>query len=141
MTKAPTGPEQASPALESPNWSRRLLVFLRVVAGLMMLKGLYHWSTVLGVGVSAANTFENRSLAWQTATVFFAVIDLFAAVGLWMTAAWGGVIWLTGVMSMIAVEVFFPQIYGGSLIVVVTEFALIAGYVALTLLAARERPP
>ena len=47
-----------------------------------MLKGLYHWSRVCGIGVDATDVFEYHSIAWQAATVFFAVIDLVAAVGL-----------------------------------------------------------
>ena len=47
--------------------------------------------------------------------MFFAVIDLVAAVGLWLAAAWGAVIWLTAVASMVAVEIFFPQVFGGEL--------------------------
>jgi hypothetical protein len=50
------------------------------------------------------------------------------------------VLWLTSVISMATVEVLFPQIYGGSLFVVVLEMAMLAAYLALTLLAAREQP-
>ena len=71
------------------------MLFLRVMAGVSMLKGLYHWAHVCGIGVEPDELFENHSIAWQTATVFFAVIDLVAAVGLWLAAAWGAVIWLT----------------------------------------------
>ena len=65
-------------------------------------------------------------MPWQTATVFFAVIDLVAAVGLWLAAAWGAVVWLTAAVSMAAVELFFPQVYRrrGSLVVIV-EVALL----------------
>ena len=48
--------------------------------------------------------------------MFFAVIDLVAAVGLWLAAAWGAVIWLTAVASMLAVEIFFPQVFGGGML-------------------------
>ena len=41
---------------------------------------------------------------------------------------------------MATVEVLFPQIYGGSLWVVVIEMALLAAYLVLALLAAREQP-
>jgi hypothetical protein len=71
------------------HWTWRLVFFLRVMAGVSMLKGLYHWSQVLGIGVAPDEVFETHSIAWQTATVFFAVIDLVAAVGLWLAAAWG----------------------------------------------------
>ena len=55
-------------------------------------------------------------MPWQAATIFFAVIDLVAAVGLWLAAAWGGVVWLTAAISMAAIELFFPQVYGGRLV-------------------------
>ena len=55
--------------------------------------------------------------------MFFAVIDLVAAVGLWLAAAWGAVVWLTAVVSMVAVEMFFPQVYGGGMITVVRRGA------------------
>lgn len=88
-------------------WTRRLVIFLRVMAGVSLLKGLYHWSRICGVGVSDEDLYVTHAIAWQTATVFFAVIDLVAAVGLWLAAAWGAVIWLTAVASMIAVQLFF----------------------------------
>jgi hypothetical protein len=72
--------------------------------------------------------------------VFFAVIDLVAAVGLWLAAAWGAVVWLTAVVSMAVVEVFFPQVYGGSIFVVLVESSLLAVYLWLAIFAARGQP-
>ena len=54
-------------------------------------------------------------MAWQAATVYFAVIELVAAVGLWLATPWGAVVWLTTVVSMAVIELMFPGIYGGSL--------------------------
>ena len=122
-------------------WTERLVLFLRAMAALSMLKGLYHWAVVCGIADGGSGGFDAQSLPWQTATVFFAVIDLVAAVGLWLAAPWGAVIWLTAVVSMAAVEVLFPQVYGGRLWVVLVELALLFTYLALALLAARERPP
>ena len=45
-------------------WTRRLVLFLRVMAGLSMLKGLYHWSRVCGIGMGD-DLFEYHSIAWQ----------------------------------------------------------------------------
>src|SRR5262249_60090281 len=84
-------------------WTQRLVLFLRAMAVVSMIKGLYHWAQVCGIGFGEVVPFETRSIAWQTATVFFAVIDLVAAVGLWLAAAWGAVIWLTAVAPMPAV--------------------------------------
>jgi fatty acid desaturase len=121
-------------------WTRWLVLFLRVMAMMSMLKGLYHWAQVVGIGLGETLPFENHSIAWQTATVFFAVIDLVAAVGLWLAAAWGAVIWLTAVASMLAVEIFFPQVFGGGWLTGVLEGALLALYLWLALKSAQEHP-
>ena len=57
--------------------------------------------------------------------------------GLWLAAAWGAVVWLTAVVSMAVVEVFFPQVYGGSVFVVLVESTLLAIYLWLAIFAAR----
>ncbi len=121
-------------------WTRRLVLFLRVMAGVSMLKGLYHWLRVCGIGVDPSDVFQYHSIAWQTATVFFAVIDLVAAVGLWLAAAWGAVIWLMAVASMLAVEIFFPQVFGASLLTGLLEGALLGLYLWLALKSAQEQP-
>ena len=121
-------------------WTRRLVFFLRVLAGASLLKGLYHWSLVLGIGDGPGSTFESATTPWQAATVFFAVIDLVAAVGLWLAAAWGGVVWLTAAISMAAIEMLFPQVYGGRMWIAVFELVAIAIYSFLTLKAGNERP-
>jgi hypothetical protein len=124
----------------SGSWAEYLVLFLRIMAGVSLIKGLYHWAQVCGIGATADGGFESHTVAWQTATVFFAVIDLVAAVGLWLAAAWGAVVWLTGVVSMAVVEVFFPQVYGGSSVVVLVESTLLAVYLWLAIFAAREQP-
>jgi hypothetical protein len=80
-------------------------------------------------------------MAWPTATVYFAVIELVAAVGLWLATPWGAVVWLTTVVSMAVIELMFPAIYGGNLTVVVLESLMLGAYLALAWMAARERPP
>jgi uncharacterized membrane protein (DUF2068 family) len=109
------------------------------MAVLSLVKGVYHWGQICGIGVGGGD-FQARTVAWQSATVFFAVIDLVAAVGLWLAAAWGAVVWLTAVVSMAVVEVFFPQVYGGSIFIVLGEVTLLGLYMWLAVLAARERP-
>ncbi|WP_407174851.1 DUF6163 family protein [Bradyrhizobium sp. STM 3562] len=122
-------------------WTRRLVLFLRIMAVLAILKGLYHWAQVTGFIGSEDEAFENQPTAWQAATVYFAVIELVAAVGLWLATPWGAVVWLTTVVSMAVIELMFPAIYGGSLLVVAGEALMLAAYLALAWMAARERPP
>jgi len=122
-------------------WTRRLVLFLRIMAVLSVAKGLYHWAQVTGFIGGEDEAFENQSMAWQTATVYFAVIELVAAVGLWLATPWGAVVWLTTVVSMAVIELMFPGIYGGSLTVVGLEAVMLGAYLALAWMAARERPP
>ena len=119
-------------------WTEYLVLFLRLMAVVSLIKGLYHWGQVLGIGAGSDSDFEAHTIAWQTTTVFFAVLDLVAAVGLWLAAAWGAVVWLTSVVSMAAVEVFFPQVYGGSLFIVFIEMTLLGIYLYLAIASARE---
>ena len=107
-------------------WTRRLVFFLRIMAVVSVAKGLYHWAQVTGFIGGEEDAFENQPMAWQTATVYFAVIELVAAVGLWLATPWGAVVWLTTVVSMAVIELMFPGIYGGSLIVIGLEALMLA---------------
>jgi len=122
-------------------WATRLVIFLRVMAAVALIKGLYYWAIVCGVGAPSPAGFDAYTIPYQSATVFFAVIDLVAAVGLWLAAPWGAVVWLTSVISMAAVEALFPQIYGGRIWVILVELMLLAAYLSLALLSAREHAP
>lgn len=120
-------------------WTGRLALFLRLMAIASMFKGLYHWAAVCGF-IGEEGGFEAHVQAWQTTTVFFAIIDLVAAVGLWLVAPWGAVVWLTSTVSMIVVQVFFDQVYGANILVVVACVLAISAYLALAVLAAKEHP-
>jgi hypothetical protein len=120
-------------------WTIWLILYLRFLAGISLLKGLYHWSIVLGIGDGTGSTFEASATPWQAATIFFAVIDLVAAVGLWLAAAWGAVLWLTAALSMVAIELLFPQVYGGNTWLIAAESGAMIVYFCLAFVAARER--
>jgi hypothetical protein len=137
-TLEPVQAEETEAAGE--RWAFRLVLFLRTMAVVAMVKGLYHWAVVCGIYVPGGIPFEDMATPYQAATVFFSVIDLVAAVGLWLAAPWGAVVWLTSVISMAAVEVLFPQIYGGRMWVVAIEVLLLGLYLALALMSAREQP-
>ena len=139
LTAAGLASERIEP--DENAWTRRLVLFLRVMAVLSIAKGLYHWAQVTGFVGGEEEAFENQTMAWQTATIYFAVIELVAAVGLWLATPWGAVVWLTTVVSMAVIELMFPGIYGGSLLVVAVDALMLAGYLVLAWMAARERPP
>ncbi len=121
-------------------WTGWLILYVRVMAVIWMVKGLYHWAMICGFGDEISSAFELAPVPWKAATMFFAVIDLVAAVGLWLAAAWGSVVWLTAAISMATVEFLFPQIYGGRFLVIAFQLLAIGGYFTLAILAGRERP-
>lgn len=139
MTEPLRAIEHTPAAETSTYWTRWLILYVRVLAVISLAKGLYHWAMLCGVGDGVNSTFELSPVAWRAATIFFAVIDLVAAVGLWLAAAWGGVVWLTAALSMAAVEMLFPNIYGGRVWVMALQVIAIAVYLGLAMLAARER--
>jgi hypothetical protein len=143
MSDAHTAIERLLPArllftkLRNAGWSDRLVLFLRVMAIASIAKGLYHWAAVCGF-IGEEGGFEAHPQAWQATTVFFSVIDLVAAVGLWLVAPWGAVVWLTSTVTMIMIQLFFAQVYGTEIFVVGVGLLAILGYLVLSLLAARE---
>ena len=120
-------------------WTLRLILFLRVMAGVSMIKGLFHWAALIGVGAGPYDGFETHSVSWQAATIFFAVLDLIAAVGLWLAATWGAVVWLASIASMLVLNLFFPQVFDGGLLLDVVETALLFVYVWLAIRSAQEQ--
>ena len=56
--------------------------------------------------------FWDMPLAWQSATVFFGVLDLVAAIGLWLAVSWGTVMWLFRCFCQIVMHTAFSDLYG-----------------------------
>jgi Family of unknown function (DUF6163) len=104
-----------------------LLIFMRLLAGLWTVQGLLQWSAIL---LPAESLFDNAPLVRGAVVIFFAVCDPVAAVGLWLAAPWGGVLWLLSALTQIAVAIALPGFF--SMFWVAANFALITIYFALT---------
>ena len=84
-----------------------------------------------------AETASNPWIYNQVGMNLTGILIVLFAVGLWLAAPWGAVVWLTSVISMVAVEMLFPQIYGGRVWVVaivaslVVHSGLVAGVIQL----------
>lgn len=118
-------------------WSFVLTWFMRILALLWILKGLSAWAVIMGVW-SPSGLFETRATGYQATIIYFAVIDLIAAVGLWMASTWGGVLWLLAVMSHLILASFFPRIVTASLTTMVFFLTLIVAYLAVSWMSAQE---
>ncbi len=124
---------------QSPTKLRWIVVltwFMRVIAALWIVKGLWAWAMIVGAAPGAG--FEGRSLGYQATIIYFAVIDLVAAVGLWMASTWGGVLWLLAVMSQLILAVFFPRIVSAPPLTMAALLGLVVIYLVVSWLSARE---
>jgi len=103
-----------------------LVVFMRLLAGLWVIQGLLQWSAIL---LPSEPLFDNVSALRGGAVIFFAIYDLVAAVGLWLAAPWGGIIWLLGAIAQIFVALWLPGFFsllwiGANVILIVIYFGL-----------------
>ena len=125
------------PAARAVRWNFILVWFMRMMALMWIAKGLGYWAVILGAD-NAPIQFEARTTGFQATTIYFAIIDLVAAVGLWLTSTWGGVLWLLAVMSHLILAVFFPHIVTGGPILIGLFLSFIIAYLLISWLAASD---
>jgi hypothetical protein len=119
------------------HWDTVLVWFMRIVALVWVAKGILTWADIIDV-LPGRPPFEGEPLGRQTVMIYFAVIDFTAAVGLWLTSAWGGVVWLLAATSGITLAVLTPQLLPMPIVVTIVQMGAIAAYFVLSWLAARE---
>jgi hypothetical protein len=85
-----------------------LVWFMRALSVVWLAKGLLAWAIIIGA-VGEPHAFEKASLAQQSASVFFAVVDIIAGVGLWMAAGWGGGVWLMAIGAHAGLALLMPR--------------------------------
>ena len=118
-------------------WDVVLVWFMRITALLWLAKGAATWAAILDV-LPGARPFETEPLGRQAVIVYFAVIDFTAAVGLWLTSAWGGVVWLLAATSALTLAILTPQLLSISTPILAVQASIVAMYFILSWLAARE---
>jgi hypothetical protein len=134
---APDRIAERKPEAERRRWNLVLTWFMRTLALVWVMKGLGAWAVILGVW-SPVGPFEVQSGGYQATIIYFALIDIVAAVGLWMASSWGGVLWLVAVMSHLILDFFFPRFIPGNLITGGVFIGLIGAYLVASWLAAHE---
>src|SRR5437588_4148854 len=95
---------------EETRWGMLLVLFMRIVAVLWVYQGLVQWHVILSAEQSI---FDVLPVQTTIAVVFFAVLDLLAAVGMWLAAPWGGVLWLLTAVARASVAVLLPGLVAG----------------------------
>lgn len=122
-------------------YGRYLVWFMRVLSVLWVLQGLNQWFGVMtGKGESAV-ALDSMTSFGIAAIMFFCVIDLVAAVGLWLAAPWGGVVWLVTIAAQWLAILCLPGFFAHDLLIGLGELVLVTAYLFLTYQAARENEP
>ncbi len=118
-------------------WAFRLSAFLRCLAAVELLKALARWALMLAAG-GPLDPLGGHSTEWLVSRLFFSVTDPVAAVGLWIGARWGVVIWLLSALGEIAYALWLASVSPGRWAIVAATFAAIGLYVFLSAKARRE---
>lgn len=108
--------------------------FQRLIAGYCLLFGILYWVRLIGVYDGPLWRFDLMPVHWQVAAVTLAVFYPFAAIGLWMLASWGPVIWVICAVTETAMYFFFPDLYGHRLLIISSHLCVAFLYTAFRVL-------
>ncbi|MBL8584551.1 MAG: hypothetical protein JNL61_20295, partial [Rhizobiaceae bacterium] len=113
--------------------------FQRVIAAYSLLFGLLYWIRLIGLYSGPLWRFDLMPVHWQVATVTLAVFYPFAAIGLWMLASWGPVIWFICAATETVMYALFPALYGYRFSIVLSHLLVVALYCAFRIVIYTQR--
>ena len=87
-------------------------VFPRIVATVCLWLGLQYWAMLVGYSHGGLARFDLLPAPWRMAAAALAAIFPVAALGLWLKAAWGIVMWALAAGAEIAMFGVWTDIYG-----------------------------
>ncbi len=99
-------PDRISVQLAGPEVRWRLVTtwLMRLLSALWMMRAIFEWAAILGAAPERA-AFEDMALRAQVSLCVFAVLHTIAAVGLWLSSGWGGVVWV--ILTLAEMLLFF----------------------------------
>jgi hypothetical protein len=115
-----------------------LIVYVRVLSAVFLVAGLQNWARLLGL-TDVGSDLLAQPTPFIVATLFFAVTDLVAAVGLWLLASWGTVVWMIAALTETTLHLAFNDVFGSDLALVVFHVGSVLIYAGLTYLYERSR--
>jgi hypothetical protein len=105
-----------------------MLWYLRVLALVYLVSGLANWAFIVGMG---GDGFDQAMTHVQVATVYFALLEVIASVGLWSGAAWGVAAWLFAAVAELVMHIGFVDLFGSAWGTVVFHVLTILAYIGL----------
>lgn len=119
-------------------WRTVMTIFLRTLAAMWLIAGVVAWARIIGVLQFGDVWFWQLSTELQIAAVYFAVLNLVAGVGLWLTVSWGTVLWLLAATSQIIVHTAMADVFGGNILMVIGNILTILAFIVLVIMIERE---
>lgn len=107
--------------------------FHRVIAAYCLMFGILYWVRLIGIYDGPAWRFDLMPAYWQVASVTLAALFPFAAIGLWMLASWGPVVWFICAAAETIMYVGLPQLFGEKVLIVVSHLCVALVYVGIRL--------
>ena len=126
-------------SIEPSNAELAFVLFQRVIAAYCLLFGILYWIRLIGYHPGSLWRFDLMPVQWQVASVCLAVFFPFAAIGLWMTASWGAVVWIVCAVAETVMYLVYPHIYGLRLPIILAHGAALLIYLTLWFFVYRER--
>ena len=114
------------------------LVLVLVMRGLALSwlgGGAIHWLDLLS---RTSEAFASMSAQRLAATYFFCAMDFVAAIGLWLAAPWGGVVWLVTVGVQVLSFILLPAFWTHGVLLMWADAVLVPLYLASAWYAGRE---
>jgi hypothetical protein len=107
------------------------LLYMRAIALILLVVGLARACLVLGITPDGQN-FDVLAPEARVGTTTLLLVDLFAAVGLWVGAAWGPVMWAVALAVEVSMYTLFSGTFGSYPIRIFIHTCLFVGFLALT---------
>lgn len=130
----------AQPAVTESRYEAILNWYLTALSVVMLVFGLMQWAIILGIMPGVGGPFETIATEWKIVIMHFAVVDLVAAVGLWMRTPWGVVVWIYSAISEIVFHTLFVNKFGADIPKLSFNVLTLLVFVVLTILARRHAP-
>lgn len=115
-----------------------LVVYVRLLAVAFLVSGIRRWAVLLGP-LAPGGDFFALPTEQMVAVGFFAVFELVAAVGLWLLASWGTVVWLIAALTETVLHTVFRETFGMDPMLLGFHAVTVLTYIVLSLLYQRTR--
>jgi hypothetical protein len=114
------------------------MFYMRMAALLLLLAGLARACQVLGIFTPDGLTFTDLTPAKRSGAITLLLVDLFAAVGLWVGAAWGPVMWAVALAVEVSMYTLFANLFGSYPLRVLVHSCLFIGFLVLSFMEWRR---